>query len=298
MKEGKPSFTAEGTVALRYAEWLVPEKERMCHDPLAKDFVPTKFRIIGKSRLLAKIALWGVERLVPGMVGLIVGRTRYIDDYLKVRIEEGIEQMVILGAGYDSRAYRFDKLKGKVAVFEVDFPATQRVKMEKVKRIFGSLPDNVVYVPVDFDEKKLGAGLFESGYDVNLKTLFIWEGVTPYLTAEAVDETLAFVAQNSGEGSSIIFDYILQSALDGTYKRKQVHRIRKAWERIAQPLTSESFGFGIEDGTIEEFLTQRGFRQVVDTSGEHFESAYFKGPNDNLRVWHTVYATVAPQAQP
>jgi methyltransferase (TIGR00027 family) len=295
MKEGKPSFTAEGTVALRGAEWLAPEDKRVCHDPLAKDFAPTKFRIIGKSRLLTKILLWGTERLVPGMVNYIVGRTRYIDDYLKSRIDDGIEQLVILGAGYDARAYRFDELKGKVKVFEVDFPATQRVKMGKVKRIVGSLPDHVVYVPVDFDEKKLGEGLFENGYDKNLKTLFIWEGVTCYITAEAMDETLAFVAKNSGEGSSIIFDYVFKSALDGTYEREQVHKIRKLWERIGQPLTSERFSFGIEDGTIEEFLSQRGFYQVENITAEFFESAYFKGPHENLKVWCVVHATVKPQ---
>ena len=297
MKEGKPSFTAEGTVALRAAEWLAPEDKRMCHDPLAKDFVPTKFKIIGKSRLLTKVVLWCIERLVPGMLGYIVGRTKYIDDYLETRIDDGIEQLVILGAGYDSRAYRFEGLKGKVKVFEVDFPATQKVKIEKVKKIFGSPPDNVVYVSVDFDEKKLGEGLFESGFDNNLKTLFIWEGVTPYITAEAMDETLAFVAKNSGEGSSIIFDYVFRSALDGTYQREQVHRIWKAWERFAQPITSERASFGIEEGTIEEFLSQRGFYQVVNVTGEHFESAYFRGPNENLKVWCVVYASVSPRKQ-
>jgi methyltransferase (TIGR00027 family) len=297
MKEGKPSFTAEGTVAMRYAESLAPESERRCHDPLAKDFLPAKFRIIGKSRLVAKIALWSVERLIPGMIGYIVGRTQYIDDYLKARIDDGIEQLVIMGAGYDSRAYRFDELKGRVRVFEVDFPATQRVKKEKVRKIFGSLLDHVVYVSVDFDEKKLGEGLFESGFDKNLKTLFIWEGVTPYITAEGMDETLDFVAGNSGEGSSIIFDYLFQSSIDGTFQRKEVHRIRRVWELIARPITSESFCYGIPDGTIEDFLTRRGFSQVVDTSGEYFDSAYFKGPNENLRVWHVVHANVARQEQ-
>ncbi len=295
MKEGKPSFTAEGTVAMRYAEWLAPEETRMCHDSLAKDFVPAKFRFLGKTRLLTRLTIRSVEWLIPGMIAYIVGRTRYIDDYVAQRIDDGIEQLVIMGAGYDSRAYRFDRLRGNVKVFEVDFPATQEVKKAKVRKIFGSLPEHVVYVPVDFDEVTLGDGLFAGGFDPQAKTLFTWEGVTPYITPVGMDETLTFVANNAGEGSSIIFDYLHISALDGTFQRGQVHRIRRAWELIAQPITSERFSYGIPDGTIDDFLKQRGFRDIVDTSGEYFESAHVKGPYENLRVWHVVHANVGGQ---
>ena len=283
--------------ALRTAEWLAPEDERVCHDPFAKDFLGPVFGAIAKSRLLTKTAIWFSERIAPGMVGYIAGRVRYVDDYLEARIDDGIEQLVIMGAGYDSRAYRFDELKGKVKVFEVDHPATQKVKMEKVKRIFGSLPDHVVYVPIDFENQKLDERLFESGYDKNLKTLFIWEGVTYYITPEAVDTTLAFVAKISGEGSSIIFDYVLQSVLDGTCGVAEVNRGRKAYERIGAPLTSEHPRFGVEEGTIEEFLSQRGFHQVENITGDHFESAYSKGSTQNKRLWCTVYATVKPPKQ-
>jgi methyltransferase (TIGR00027 family) len=295
MKEGKPSFTAEGTVAMRYAEWLAPEDKRKCSDPMAKDFVPAKFRILGKSRVGAWIAIRTVEWLIPGMIAYIVGRTKLIDEYVAQRIDEGIDQMVVMGAGYDSRAYRFAKPGGRAKVFEVDFLATQEVKKAKVRKLLGSLPDHVVYVPVDFDEVTLGDGLFAAGFDRSAKTLFTWEGVTPYITPQGMDETLAFVAKNSGPGSSIILDYIYISALDGTFQQGQVRRIRKAWELIARPITSESFTYGIPDGTIEEFLTQRGFRDIVDTSGEFFESAHAKGPYENLRVWHVVHANVAGQ---
>ena len=297
MKEGKPSWTAELGAALRAAEWLAPEDERVCHDPYAKDFLGPMFGAIAKSRLLTRIAVWFSERITPGMLGYIAGRVRYIDDYLEARIDDGIEQLVILGAGYDSRAYRFDELKGKVKVFEVDFPATQKAKMEKIKKIFSSLPDNVVYVAIDFENQKLNERLFESGYDKNLKTLFIWEGVTYYITPEAVDETLAFVAKNSGEGSSIIFDYVFQSALDGTCGVAEVNRIRKAYELIVTPLTSEHARFGVEEGTIEGFLFERGFYQVENVTGDHFESAYSKGANQTKKLWCTVYATVKPQKQ-
>jgi len=295
MKEGRPSFTAEGTAAMRGAESLRPADKRVCYDPYAKDFVGLKFRLIGKSRFLTKMTVWCAEMLVPGMMAYIVGRTRYIDDYVKARIADGIEQLVIMGAGYDSRAYRFEELKGRVKVFEVDFPATQKVKMERVKKVFGSLPLHVVYTSVDFNTQKLGERLFESGYDRNRKTLFIWEGVTPYVTPQAMDETLGFVANNSGKGSSIIFDYVLKSALDGTCRRGQVNRIRRAYELIGAPLTSEGVGFGMEDGKTEEYLSQRGFCEVKNVTGESFGTSYLKKTSPNLKVWCTVYATVKPK---
>jgi methyltransferase (TIGR00027 family) len=297
VKQGIPSITAEAVTALRAAESLRPENERVCYDPLAREFVGTRFRLLVNSGFLRMVALWVVERLVPGLVGDIIGRVRYIDDYLRECITDGIDQLVILGAGYDSRAYRFDGLDGRVKVFEVDHPATQKVKMAKVKKIFGSLPGNVTYASIDFEREKLDR-LFESGYDRNLKTCFIWEGVTMYLTPQAVDDTLTFVANNSGEGSSIIFDYLFKSFVDGTSEMEGVQRIeavRKAYELLDEPLTDEPFTFGIEEGNIGEFLSQKGFWQIEEVTGEYLENAYFRGVGHNRRVLRLcgfVHATV------
>jgi methyltransferase (TIGR00027 family) len=295
MKEGKASRTADLAAVFRAAESMRPEDQRVCYDPLAKHFLSGIFSILARSRLLTKVGLWYAERVGPGGVGNKVASTRYIDDYLQTCIDDGIEQLVILGAGYDSRAYRFDELKGKVKVFEVDHSSTQKTKMEKVEKILGSLPDNVVYVPIDFEKQKLDERLFESGYDRNLKTLFIWEAVTCYITAEAVDETLDFVAKNSGEGSSIIFDYIFQSVVDGTCELEGAKEARKEVARRGDPFT-----FGIEEGTIEEFLSRRGFYQVEIANGEFLKHAYFKGKNQHRKLLHFleyVQATVKPQKQ-
>ena len=297
MKQGKPSGTAEGLAALRAAEWLAPEDQRTCHDRFARDFIGTRYRIISKNRHLTRTALWCIERIVPGIACYLVGRAGYVDGYLETCINDGIEQLVILGAGYDSRAYRFESLKGNVRVFEVDHPSTQRSKTAKVRRVLGSLPEHVVYVPIDLNESNLAQGLSASGYDSSRKTLFIWEGVVSYLTPEAVDETLAFVAHNSGEGSSIIFDYLSQSALDARSDIEQVNRMRKAYVRVVERLTSERFSFAVEDGTIERFLSERGFCDVVDVSGDSFRCACYPKPNPSARVFGTVHATVKPRSQ-
>lgn len=293
MKERKPSRSAAAACALRAAESMRPENERVCYDPYARDFLRGMYSILVRSRLLTKIALWHFERKVPGIYGYIVARPKHIDGYLNACIDDRIEQLVILGAGYDSRAYRFNELKGKVKVFEVDHPATQRVKVDKVKKILGSLPDHVIYVPIDFDRDKLNNRLFESGYDKDLKTLFIWEGVTYYITAEAVDETLAFVASNSGEGSSIICDYTLDSVVDGTSELEEAEKWRRQAQRRGEPLT-----FGIEEGAVEGFLFRRGFHQVKDVGAEFLRSTYSAPLHPKRKVarqYRVVHATVKPR---
>ncbi|HUV53152.1 MAG TPA: SAM-dependent methyltransferase [Dehalococcoidia bacterium] len=303
MKKGRPSITAEGVAALRAAEAKKTEQERVCYDPFAEDFLSIKFRFL-KYWPIRPIALWIVERIVPGLAGDITGRVRYIDDCLKSCINDGLEQLVILGAGYDSRAYRFDKLKNRVKVFELDHPATQKVKIDKVKKIHGSLSPHVVYIPIDFNKDNLEDKLFEKGYDKNLKTFFIWEGVTMYLSAEAVDKTLDFVARNSRQDSSIIFDYIFKSFLDETMKMEgieQIEKVRRVYERLDAPLTDERFTFGIPEGTVGEFLSQRGFHQVNEVTGEYLKDTYFKGVNSNRKVLYVcgfVHAIVAPTNPP
>ena len=281
MKEGKPSATAEANAAFRAAEWQRPEAERVCYDQFARRFLGLRFGSIVRSRLLTRIALWYAERIIPGAANGVVVRTRYIDDYLKACIADGIEQLIVLGAGYDSRAYRFDGLNGKVRVFEVDHPDTQQAKKLKVKKIFGSLPSHVTYVGLDLDEKKLGEGLLEAGYSKDKKTLFIWEGVTVYLTPEAVDETLAFVAENSGKGSSIVFDFAFQFALDAASENGDAKKWREAYERRGEPPK-----FALKEDGVEEFLSKRGFYQVKSVSMDSLKKAYFKGANENRNVTH------------
>jgi len=298
MKEGKPSFTAEGMAIYRAFESRKPEHERVCYDPLANYLVSTKFRIIAKNPTVGRVVHWFVvgrrlPRVIDGAIGEVVVRTRYIDDYLNECIGNGIRQLVILGAGYDSRAYRIEGLQEKVKVFEVDHPSTQNLKTRRLKRLLGSLPGYVVYVPIDFSKEKLDGSLLGSGYDRNLKTLFIWEGVTPYLSAEAVDETLAFVVNNSGEGSSIIFNYLYQSFVDGTCETEDARRHREHLARIGEPFT-----FGIGENAIDEFLSKRGYWQISNATPEFLESTYFKGVNQGRKVLPylaIVHATVKPR---
>jgi len=208
----------------------------------------------------------------------LVVRERFIDDYLLKSLDGGLEQVVILGAGYDSRPYRFNLAKQGVKVFEIDHPATQKDKIARLRRILGELPAQVVFVPVDFNTQSLEQRLYESGYDPKAKTLFIWQGVVYYLQAEAVDNTLSFVAHHSAPGSSIIFDYGYTWLIEQT-RRGEIRRMRRA-----RRFTGEGLIFGIGEGTVEAFLQQRGFTRVQNTTTDDLRRLYLSGPNQGRRL--------------
>ena len=128
MKERMMVWSAEITAAWRAVESSRPLNERICYDPLAKDFLSV-------NPILRKILVWFAGRQLPGALPALAARTAYFDEYLKKCIEDGIEQVVNLGAGFDSRAYRFEEMMRNVQVFEIDHPATLKVKIDKVRKI-------------------------------------------------------------------------------------------------------------------------------------------------------------------
>lgn len=280
MKKTQASTSAQGIAFARALENSRPPAERICNDPFARRLISPGFYLLGK--LFAGYA----ERKGPGVLGFLVTRCRYIDDYLLQCLETGLEQVIVLGAGLDSRPYRFAQFRANVKVFEVDHPATQRLKLDKLKKIFGEEPSYVTYVPIDFNFESLDK-LFEFGYNRQLKTLFIWEGVVHYITAKAVDRTLAFVSTNSAAGSSIIFDYLYSSALTAPHKRGEIIRMQRA-----QRYTGEALNFGIEEGKVEEFLSARGFKQITNVTSEDLKRMYFTGLKQS-RTIAPVYAIVS-----
>ncbi len=283
MMKKQSSVTAQGIAAVRAIESSKPPEERICYDPLARKLVnPIIY-------WLTKLFAGYGERRAPGAIGFLVARTRYIDDYVQACLERGIAQLVILGAGLDSRAYRFAPLAERVNVFEVDHPATQQKKCRKLAKIFSELPKHVAFVPIDFNQEALEK-LYDFGYAPQCKTLFIWEGVTYYLTAEAVHGTLDFVARHSAAGSAIVFDYVYTSALNTDHQRGEIVRMQR-YRRF----TGEGLTFGIQAGQVDTVLHQRGYKQVENVTSEDLKTRYFTGVNRNRHIapiYAIVHATV------
>lgn len=264
------SKTALRATSVRFAESQKLEGVRICYDPYAAHFIS---RAVLENPENMKAIKEIVERLLPGFSNSTIARVRYFDDFVKKSMDEGLEQLVILGAGYDTRAYRIEGLK-KIRTFEVDHPATQIRKMEKIKKIFGSFPDQVTYIPVDLAMDNFGQRLMECGFDRSKKTLFLMEGLLYYLSPKIVDEILSFIVKNSGKGSSIIFDYLPQSVVDGSCELDVGSNFRNLAVQIGEPLL-----FGIKEGTIETFLSKRGFSKVQNATSEDYRKAYFNGVN-------------------
>ena len=269
MQQHQSSTTAEGIALVRAIEASRPEDKRICCDPIARalinGFSYTMSKLVIDSGLYAR-------SFAQGTIEFITARERYIDDFLKARLSEGLDQVVILGAGFDTRAYRIAGIE-KTCVFEIDHPATQAVKLKRLRKVIDPLPNHVTFIPVDFNTQTLAERLLASSYNEQGKTLFIWQGVTQYLTAEGVDSTLNFIATHSGSGSSVIFDYFTNEFLSDT-SRPEVKRLRRTMQTIGEEHT-----FGINEGQVAPFLSQRGFCDIRNTTPADLKQLYFTGPN-------------------
>ena len=269
MANARASRSAEGVAGIRAVEMLKPEADRIVSDPYAKALVPGGITF-SLSMWIIKSGLY--ERIAPGAIGFITGRERYIDDYLKNCLKEGFDQIVILGAGFDTRALRIPGIE-KTRVFEIDQPSTLAAKQERLKKIIDPLPAYITFIPANLNTQQLGDVLRSGGYNEQGKTLFIWQGVIYFLKPEGVDSTLAFIADHSGPGSAVIFDYIYSETLHDT-----TQGYGKALARAGK-MSGEPYIFGIDRGQAGPFLAKRGFCDVIDMPLEDLKPKYFTGPN-------------------
>jgi methyltransferase (TIGR00027 family) len=269
MKAGRSSATAEQMALSRAIETRKPPGERICNDPLARQFLGAKYRMLLLGRPLRDAVERLIEQRFAGHHYYVIARTRCFDDFLQEQLIRGAQQVVLLGAGYDSRPYRFAELLDGVAVFEVDHPATSALKQAKIRQFLGTPAADVAYVPVDFTTDNLADRLQQSGYRTELQSVFLWEGVTPYLDLQAVDDVVRFVAR-AGTGSAIIFDYILRSVTEGTCQLRGAQNEFTKMSHTSEPLT-----FGFAEGEASAFLAERGFSNLVDLGAAELTGRYF-----------------------
>jgi methyltransferase (TIGR00027 family) len=258
---------------------MLPQDLRVCYDPYA-----IRFTDPGRLDELTEYT----DNHFPGLRNYIAARARHFDEVITLAAKTGLQQLVILGAGYDTRAYRIEELRGRVRVFELDHPDTQQVKKEKIEEIFGGLPDDVVYVPVDLETQDFGSILLESGYSPEKKTLFVMEGVIMYLTPPAIDAILSFVVNNSGKNSAVLFDYPTETGDTESSSRELREDLGKHTARGGEPIL-----FSMPKKGPGAFLRARGFSRLRITSGDEYRGLYFNRKKEGRELLTTssfVYA--------
>jgi methyltransferase (TIGR00027 family) len=261
MQAGQPSRTARQNALFRALEARRPPSDRVADDPLAIRFLSPEFRVLAEAgrvpparRLIESV----IDHRWPCVRGGVVARTRLIDEAVVAAVP-GVQQVLILGAGFDSRAYRLKQLRD-VTVFEVDHPATQAAKRRILLRGPVPIPASIRFVPVDFGVDDPATELAGRGFVSGAPTLVLWEGVTNYLDAASVDATFRFLASAIAPGSPVLFTYVDRAMLDGSAVFEGAATTLRAVHRVGEPLT-----FGLDPGEVPAYLADRGFGLESDT---------------------------------
>jgi methyltransferase (TIGR00027 family) len=216
----------------------------------------------------------------------LVARSRVAEDELKVSVDAGIRQYVVLGAGLDTFAYR-NPCPG-LRVFEVDHPATQAWKVRLLRGAGIAPPPGVSYVPVDFEQQRLPDELAKAGFDSSQPAWFGWLGVTFYLEPSAVLATLRDIHALSGPGGGVAFDYSIGTAHLGWWKRFSVYLVARRVRKAGEPFKST-----FEPSALVAQLGAMGFAQVTDLTAARIDERYFPGRTDGLHSAPVVHIIVA-----
>ncbi len=263
MHHDRPSRTAEYMALFRAVETAEPPGRRLFDDPYA---IPL---LSGKLKALAKTAqVPGIGRSIRALLDLGwpytrssgVVRTRLIDDLVRESVHAGTQQLVLLGAGFDSRAFRLDETRW-IRIFEVDHPATQRTKRARLKAMFARPPENVHFVEVDFETDNVESKLREAGFDENIPAVVVWEGVVSYLSESAVNANLTLLRRLLVPRSRLILTYVHKGAIDGSVTFRGSRRWTSWVRRSGEP-----FIFGFDPVTLAAKLIQFGFQLEGDVS--------------------------------
>jgi methyltransferase (TIGR00027 family) len=274
------------------------ESVRSSPRPLISDPFAASFLGPGLCRAvrLAKIPglHWIIENYadwrLPGARTSAIARTKLIDDVWVRAVEDGVRQIVLLGAGFDCRAYRLNT-PGTPTVLEVDHPATHSIKKARLEMLLHELPQNVRFVAIDFNRESLADVLAASGFDGTRPALFLWEGVTNYLTEEAVDAVLRY-AGNCAPGSRIAFTYVHQGVLDGSVPFFGAERIRRDVAALGEPWT-----FGFDPLALTDYLEERNLKLDYNAGAQQYRRECFGLRGAKMRGYDFYHVAIAHVAK-
>jgi len=271
MQEGQGSRTAD-RVAERRAAHQVRDRPLVFEDPLALRIIhPEVARALREHPPAFETSPVG-----PYLRAFFAMRSRFAEDELRVAVGCGVRQYVVLGAGFDTFAYRnpFPELR----VFEVDHPDTQAIKRQRLAGGGIEIPSSMTFVSIDFSTTALDEALRDAGFDASSPAFFSWLGVVPYLERPDIDKTLAYIASLPSP-TTVVFDYAVPSSTLGWTGRVIFSQMAKRVAAIGEPW--KTF---FEPTVLVADLQRLGFTTAEDFDGDTLNARYFAGRTDRLKI--------------
>jgi methyltransferase (TIGR00027 family) len=264
-----------------------PPGQRLVDDDLAARFLPARTRwLVAATRpaLLRHLLIAAMDRSGPGLWANPAGRKRYIADKL-TEARDGIDALVVLGAGLDTTAYRLAR-ETHIPIFEVDQPVNITRKEATVRRVLGELPGSVQLVPLDFERDDVLTALTGRGYRIDYRGFFIWEGVTQYLTADAVGATLEGL-RPVAPGSHLVCTYVRRDFIDGI----NLYGAKPLYRKVRQ--RQQLWRFGLQPEEVAPFLDRYGWRLAEQVGPEQIVQRYVKPTGRNLTASQVEWSVFA-----
>jgi methyltransferase (TIGR00027 family) len=261
----QPSESAAGVALFRALATWDDRDEIRGADSLAHLFAADNL----KPLLARREAREFIKSKVPGSYEFFIARTAWLDGQVAEALNREVPQIVFLGAGYDTRSWRFRGLNKRTRIFELDAAQTQERKRRLLDEAGVAPPDALTFVTVDFTRDDLREVLERAGFDPTAETLYVWEGVTYYLPADAVDRTLAFIRASSLVASVVLFDYLVDAP-----DMRSRYGVAESEAMMRDTYRGEPVRFGIKEGTIESFLAARGFELLDHLNTEEMERRF------------------------
>lgn len=277
----------------RAMETRRPKARRLFTDPYAIHFLDRGYRLACKLSSIPpveRLFYYILQRRIPGALASALARTRFIDDMLERSIREGAGQIIILGAGFDSRNLRLASLQ-KLPVIEIDHPDTARRKLKILGTHMPSLPSNTRYLSIDFNRQSLEELLQQQKVDLSIPTTLIWEGVTNYLQRDAIDAVFA-LAGKMAKGSSVIFTYIDRKVLEDPAAFFGAERLIRDLDEIEERWT---FGFRPEE--LPSYLDHYGMTLKEDKGAAEYRLQYLperKSILNGYEFYRVAWAVIRP----
>jgi methyltransferase (TIGR00027 family) len=266
--ETRASLTAELTCICRAGSSVERNEYYKSEDNVALQILPNPIKTLIQNPFYRKLHFgFGAPK---GLYEYIIVRTKYIDNIYKMAIDNKIVQIIILGAGYDTRAIRLNKNSKQIKIFELDTIFTQNAKLNLYKKNNIAIPNNLYFAAINFEKEELSNKFDEIGIVMNKKSLYIIEGVTMYLKPEAVDKLFNNISKYMDKGSIVVFDYIYRDIL----RQEKKHYGEKGTNATVKR-ANESFQFGLEANAIGDYMNKFHLKVIDHLDAKEMEKRYF-----------------------